>query len=120
MGGTVTHTAPGLVLHTPTLGEVTTLTVSGELDLQTAPQLRDAAYHLLSDGAKYLHLDMSGVTFMDITGLDVLLATKRRAEVAGIRLVLFRSSRSVERLLEVTELTDVFARDSDGDATATT
>jgi anti-sigma B factor antagonist len=80
----------------------------GEIDMVTAPTVRDAAMSAIHRHSPYLHIDLSGVTFMDSTGLEVLLATRRRAEAAGGCLYLEDPSRRVIRVLEVTGVDRLF------------
>ena len=87
----------------------TWLIVSGEVDIATATQLRDEVLPRLA-AAKTLWLDLGDVTFMDSSGLHVLLASRRRAALLGSRLVIGRTSTAVDRLLEVTGTTALFAR----------
>ena len=58
------------------------MTVGGEVDLETASQLGDHALAALREVSPHLVLDLTGVTFMDSTGLKVLLSVQRRAELA--------------------------------------
>jgi anti-sigma B factor antagonist len=85
-----------------------TVRVSGEIDLHTAPTLRDAALTALHQHGPILRLDLSDVPFMDSTGLEVLLATRRRAELEGGSLTLLGPSSAVRRVIEVTGLDKVF------------
>ena len=52
-------------------------------DLETAPQLSDHVLAALQDISPHVVLDLTGVTFMDSTGLKVLLSIQRRADLAG-------------------------------------
>ena len=80
---------------------VVTVVVTGEVDLDTAPAVRDELLRQLHQGAT-VHLDLGDVTFMDSSGLHVLLATTRRASLVGAELRLVRMSARVHRLLELT------------------
>jgi anti-sigma B factor antagonist len=80
---------------------VVTVIVSGEVDLDTAPTVRDEVLRHLHGGAA-VHLDLGDVTFMDSSGLHVLLATSRRAALVGAELRLVRVSVRVQRLIELT------------------
>jgi anti-sigma B factor antagonist len=80
---------------------VVTVVVTGEVDLDTAPTVRDEILRHLHGGAA-VHLDLGDVTFMDSSGLHVLLATTRRASLVGAELRLVRLSARVQRLLELT------------------
>ena len=66
----------------PGEGSVTVRLV-GEIDMDTAPKARDAALCAMRQHASTIHIDLSGGTFMDSTGLEVLLATRRHAELEG-------------------------------------
>lgn len=80
-----------------------TMTVRGEVDLDTAPQLRQEMTVRLSHGSeRSLHLDLSGVSFMDSAGLLALFTARRTARMLGGDLVLTRTSPQVDRLLTVT------------------
>jgi anti-sigma B factor antagonist len=102
--------APNLTILTRLDPHASVVVVRGEVDLATAPQLRDAALRALAVGAGNLHLDLAGVTFMDSAGLHVLLATRRRAHLAGGHLALCGTSRCVDRLLELTGTASVLGR----------
>jgi anti-sigma B factor antagonist len=83
-----------------TLGGVTVVTL-GEVDLETAPRLREEVLQHLRSGVT-VRLDLGGVTFMDSSGLQALLASFRRASLVGAELQLVRLSSRVQRLLELT------------------
>lgn len=92
----------------PTEFQITTtdrrLVVSGEVDVHTAPQLRHAADEVLARRSD-LRLDMSGVGFIDSSGLGVLVSITEAARKAGGDLVVVAPSRAVVRLLELSGLT---------------
>ena len=84
-------------------GDATTVTLSGELDMaaiESAGQAIDRAEQ--DDGM--LVLDLSGLTFIDSTGLEVILRAARRAEDSGRRLVVARPSPYVRRLFQLTAI----------------
>ena len=85
-----------------------TLRVSGELDMHTASTLRDAALEALRQHGTTMRLDLRDVSFMDSTGLEVLLATRRRTELEGGSLTLVGPTPAVLRVLEVTGLDKLF------------
>ncbi|MFJ7775907.1 STAS domain-containing protein [Streptomyces yangpuensis] len=77
--------------------------VSGEIDILSAPQLRVTLDEALSDGARVVEVDFSGVEFCDCYGLGVLLAARRRATEQGTALRLVSvTSPLVRRLLRRT------------------
>lgn len=81
------------------------LTISGEHDLSTAPNLRRQLDVLLDDGAVTI-VDLSPATFVDSSILGVILDGRRRASDAGIgfEVVHGDGGEAVDRVLEVTGL----------------
>jgi anti-anti-sigma factor len=79
----------------------TTVRVAGEIDVATSPRLRDALLDSIRHNGATVLLDMSGVTFMDSTGIGVLIGTERRVAIEGGRLIVCRPSGAVTRLLDV-------------------
>jgi anti-sigma B factor antagonist len=82
--------------------------VSGEVDITTAPDLRAWLTRALDDGAAKVVLDLSGVEFMDSSGLSVLVGAHRRLARLGGRLGIVGVSPIVARLLSVTGLHRIF------------
>lgn len=67
--------------------EMITVACSGELDIATAPDAeREIARAVAPDAPKLIRLDWSGLTFMDSTGIRLLLSTVRRCKEAGYEL----------------------------------
>ena len=58
--------------------------IRGEIDIQSAPELRDELLRVIRRCGPELALDLAGVTFMDCAGLNVLLATRRRARLERV------------------------------------
>jgi anti-sigma B factor antagonist len=75
------------------------LIASGELDMVTAPHL---AMEL--DLNDYDGVDLDAVTFMDVSGLRVLLTAARNAEAEGRRFAVARPRPLIRRLLELTAI----------------
>jgi len=104
----MTYTTAPLGLRAEPGCDRTTLQVTGEIDVASAPQLREEALHWLVLGTGDLYLDLSGVTFADSAAVEVLLATHARAQAAGADVVLCGVPRAVTRLLELTSTKHVF------------
>ena len=85
-----------------------TLRLRGEIDMLTAPHLREAALCATTQFRTALHLDMADVAFMDSTGVAALVATRRHIDLEGGRLTVVNPSRQVSRVLEVTGLDRLF------------
>ena len=95
--------------------EVAVVTVSGEVDLYTAPQLRDELVGALEGGARRLVIDMSRVEFCDSTGISVLLSAMKRSRDKDGALELVAPRPAVTKVLEVTGLDEVFTIHQDLD-----
>ncbi len=97
-----------LTLNTRTQGEHTVLEVAGEVDVYTAPGLRDRVSDLLDGGEHQLVIDLGGVEFLDSTGLGVLVAGLNRAREVGGSLSLVCPQERVLKLFRITGLDEVF------------
>lgn len=93
-----------LFIATPETG---VYVLSGEVDAHTAPQLADHFESLPGGAEGALVIDMAAVTFMDSSGLRVLIELNRRASEAGTSLTVRAPSRSVARIIEISGLTDL-------------
>ena len=82
----------GLTVDVDERDGATVLVVGGELDLGSSPRLRDTAVRRLLAGDRVLVLDLSGLEFLDSTGLGVVVAILKRARTLGtdLRLVITR------------------------------
>ncbi|MEW2515817.1 STAS domain-containing protein [Streptomyces sp. NPDC046870] len=87
------------------------ITVRGEIDLHTCPQLARAAA-IIPLGGKALYVDLSGVTFMDSSGLNLLVLLRRRLHAEGGRLAVIGLQPQPARLLEITDTYELFAADT--------
>ena len=94
-----------VVVDRPAAG-VAVATVSGEVDMLTAPTLRAAVDGQL-DACRVLVLDLSGVIFLGSAGLALLVETSHETRRREIDLRLVAAGRSVRRPLEITGLDEV-------------
>jgi anti-anti-sigma factor len=97
-----------LMLSTHQAGDLAVVTVGGEVDLDTASQLSDHALAAVRDVSPHVLLDLAAVTFMDSTGLKVLLSIHKRTELAGGSFAVAAPSRSVRKILGLTGLDQTF------------
>ncbi len=74
----------------------------GELDIASAPALEDSLLHALEGGPPSIVLDLKGVTFIDPTGLRVLIWAGDGSRADGGRLRIDCGSLPVRRLLDLT------------------
>jgi anti-sigma B factor antagonist len=85
------------------------VTVSGEIDVATSPRLRHELLGLLDQKAQSIVLDLGGMSFIDSSGLGVLVGALRRLrEQDGNNIVLRGMQPPVRRVFEITGLTDLF------------
>jgi anti-anti-sigma factor len=74
----------------------------GELDVATAPLAEDALKTAEAREPRLLALDLGLLTFMDSTGLRLVMGADARAREAGRRLVVVRGPDAVQRVFELT------------------
>ena len=89
-------------------GGARVISISGEVDLMTAPELKESVYGVLDSGVKELVLDMSELDFIDSSGLGVLVGTLKRVRSAGGSICLVCGRDSVLKVLRLTGLDKVF------------
>ena len=82
-------------------GDVVVATVTGTLDLHTAPRFYDRGTESLAR-RPFLIADLGGVTFCDSSGLNTLLRLHRQAQAADGRLSLAAVPASLTRMLTMT------------------
>ena len=105
-----------LTLTTRDAGGKTIVAVGGEIDVYTAPKLRDKITELVASGVYDIVIDMEEVEFLDSTGLGVLVGglKKVRAHDGSLQLVC-----NQDRLLKIFRITGpakVFVIHADADA----
>ena len=86
----------------------TTVVLTGELDIATAPRLREALIAVSNHGETNVIVDMANVTFMDSTGLAALVGPLKRFRSMNGQIVLRSPGRGVRKVLEISGLTRVF------------
>jgi anti-sigma B factor antagonist len=97
-----------LELDTTVDGGHAVVRVDGEIDLGTAPKLRETLNGLLEEGVCNIDVDLSGARFMDSSGLAVLVHALRRCQHGGGRLAVCDPSPVVSKLLHTTRLSRLF------------
>jgi anti-sigma B factor antagonist len=86
-------------------GEVV-LTLAGELDAISAPELERHLDALAAKRSPRVVLDLSGLSFVDSAGVSVLLKAKHEAEGSGRRLILRNATEQVRRVFSLVGLAD--------------
>jgi anti-sigma B factor antagonist len=90
-----------------TPSDATVVLVRGELDIATAPLLRERLDDLLSSGTSAFTVDLSAMTFIDSTGLGVIVGAFKRSREAGGDLVLRSPVGAARKVLEISGLASV-------------
>ena len=90
--------------------------LQGELDMCAAPTLGRDLTEALDGMPHTISLDLSGLTFLDSTGIRVLVGAHRRAAAQGCGFILRSPQRSVLRVLKLTGLDQVLVIDRGGAA----
>jgi anti-sigma B factor antagonist len=85
------------------------LAVRGEVDVYTAPRLRERLVELVSQGHQKVVVDLEGVDFLDSTGLGVLVGGLKRLRSHDGDLTLVCTQRRILKVFEITGLTKVFS-----------
>src|SRR5687767_2613820 len=87
-------------------GDVGRVTISGELDTDTAPRLISTTHEIAVAPRRGVELDCEGVTFLDSAGVRALIVARNEATRNGVDLVLVRPSAQLTRVIEMTGLVD--------------
>ena len=89
-------------------GDVPVIAVVGEIDVATAPQLRESLHRVIARGQSTVVLDMLAVTFLDSTALGVLVGGLKRCRELGGELHVVVADARIRKIFEITGLNKVF------------
>jgi anti-sigma B factor antagonist len=81
------------------------VTITGELDLATTPELEP----VLANASPPVVVDLSGCRFVDSSGVRTLVAAARRVQDAGGRLAIVAADPGVRRVLEITSADEILS-----------
>jgi len=93
-------------VETRSEGSATVLTLTGELDLASAPTLEDELGKALTGAGGRVVVDLRELEFIDSTGLSVLVKAHQRAQERDSEFAVVRGGAQVQRLLALTGLED--------------
>jgi len=80
--------------------------LTGELDLDGAERVTQELLRAETSDARRIVLDLSGLEFMDSTGIRLIIAAHARSRMDGDRLVLVRGPQAVHRVFELTGIAE--------------
>lgn len=89
-------------------GDRTVVDVTGEIDVYTAPALREELASLIDNENTDLIVDLTSVSFMDSTGLGVLVGALKKVRTLGGDLRLVIDQEKILKVFRITALTQVF------------
>ena len=89
-------------------GEWSVVDVGGEIDVATAPRLREQLIALVNDQRYHIVVSLEAVDFIDSTGLGVLISGLKRVRTHGGRFALVCTEPRILKVFEITGLLAVF------------
>jgi anti-sigma B factor antagonist len=105
-----------LTLATREVDGTTIVSVGGEIDVYTAPKLRDKITELVAAGVYHLVIDMESVEFLDSTGLGVLVGGLKKVRAHDGSLQLVCTQDRLLKIFRITGLAKVFVIHDSADA----
>jgi anti-sigma B factor antagonist len=91
-------------IETEGRGGAVVVSLTGDLDLSSADEAEQGIDKAVADKPELLVLDLSGLEFMDSSGLRVVVNAHRQAQEGGRRAVIVKGSPIVQRVFEITRL----------------
>jgi anti-sigma B factor antagonist len=113
MSASASEPGTGAASFEAVAGDVTgtwVLHAGGEIDVATAPQLRRELHQLVDRGASTIVVDLADVSFVDSSGLGVLVGMLKRVreDGRGGELILEHLQESVRKVFDITGLDQIF------------
>jgi anti-sigma B factor antagonist len=96
-----------LSLATRMVADHAVLEVGGEVDVYTAPKLRERLTELIDSGARNVVVDLARVDFLDSTGLGVLVGAHKRLRPVGGTFALVCAKESLLKVFRITALDQI-------------
>ena len=91
-------------------GSLLTVALSGELDHHNAASVREELDRLIAGGITVLTLDMSGVTFMDSSGIGLMIGRYKAMARRGGSVAVKPGGRQADRLMELSGLYQILEK----------
>ena len=98
-----------ITIESSTDGATASVSLAGELDVHTAPQVAEVLDGALDAGATSITIDVSQLRFCDSSGIQVLVQARERALTAGGSVRLAGVHGTVEKVLSVTGLLELLS-----------
>ncbi|MBN2169051.1 MAG: STAS domain-containing protein [Actinobacteria bacterium] len=97
-----------LEVTTMDIGDYTVIKLKGEVDIYTAPSLRETIVDTVEKGRYKIVVDLDEVNFLDSTGLGVLVGGLKRVKQHEGELGIICNQEKVLRIFKITGLTKIF------------
>ena len=88
--------------------DVPILDVTGEIDIYTTPQFKEAVSAAIDENKPAIVINMANVTYMDSSGFGTLLSATKRLRPLDGALYLANCNDSIQRMLQITRLNTIF------------
>ena len=99
----------GFDIAEQTADGVPVVSATGEIDIATAPGLREQLESTMDRADGLVVVDLLGVTFIDSTALGVLIGASKRSQESGGTMRLVITDPRVLKVFEITGLTELFS-----------
>ena len=100
----------------PSEGDRHVLAVRGEIDLFTAPELKQVLAESIENGRVRIVIDLTETTFLDSTALGVLIGAVKRLRSRDGQLVIVNTDANIAKTFEITGLDQIFTIVGDRDS----
>ena len=107
---TTTESHPSFGLNVVAEADGVCMKLTGELDIASAPELRDSLAGQSEEPGRSILVDLAEVTYLDSTGISVLVVAAKRVRSEGGSFMVANASGAVRRILEITGLVEYFER----------
>jgi anti-sigma B factor antagonist len=84
------------------------ISLKGEIDIYTAPDFKEKLLNNIGDGNREVVLDCSELSYMDSTGLGILVGALKRTKQHGRSITIKKPKSTVRKLFKITGLDKVF------------
>ncbi len=96
-----------LLILTRTEGAATVVCTDGDIDIQSAPQLRDKISTLVRDGASHIVVDLDRTDFLDSSALGALVSANKELQAVGGSLKLVCTKQHVRKVFDITRVSEI-------------
>ena len=88
--------------------EPNTIALEGEIDLHESPRVKEHLNPIIDQKHPHVYVDLSGVSYIDSSGLAIFIEAMQRIQSYGGKLALFGIQESVKAIFEIARLDRVF------------